>query len=58
MDKQQREVSQGSAQRYPIYKVMTAKGNLVASAYKETSSLALGLQTSSLATNLWYLKES
>lgn len=38
-------------QRYPVYKIMTAKENLVASSYKETSSLALGLQTSSLATN-------
>lgn len=44
--------------RYPVYKTMTAKENLVASSYKETSSAALGLQASSLATNPWYLKES
>lgn len=37
--------------RHPVYKIMTAKRNLVASSYKETYSLALGLQASTLATN-------
>lgn len=29
-------------QRYSVYRIMTAKGNLLAGSYKETSSLALG----------------
>lgn len=39
------------SQRYSVYRIMTAKGNLLTGAYKETSSLALGPQTSPLATN-------
>lgn len=38
-------------QRYSVYRIMTAKGNLLAGSYKETSGLALGPQTSPLATN-------
>lgn len=38
-------------QRYSLYRIMTAKGNLLAGLYKETSGLALGPQTSPLATN-------
>lgn len=38
-------------QRYSVYRIMTAKGNPLAGSYKETSSLALGPQTSPLATN-------
>lgn len=38
-------------QRYSVYRIMTAKGNLLAGSYKETSDLALGPQTSPLATN-------
>lgn len=38
-------------QRYSVYRIMTAKGSLLAGSYKETSSLALGPQASPLTSN-------
>ncbi|KAL2305323.1 hypothetical protein Nmel_007305 [Mimus melanotis] len=46
-----RKKSSRVLQRYSVYRNMTAKGNLLAGSYIETSSLALGPQTSPLATN-------